>query len=156
MATYSCARDLFDATRDAAIEMRRYKRQLAMLREGGNSQPMTRIIKGSITDPMLRVDSAIDLEARWKQTVEVDEAVIARTSHVLYGRDNDGGVASILGMAYADVMFWYYVALLPWKDVGDIVGYSVSRCKDIRNIVIDTVDGYGIDAVVSGRGVAEK
>lgn len=154
------ARDLFDAARAAAMENERTRRMLMEmeLRETGGGSSDVKISRGSISDPMRRVDARIDKEALWGTRIEENERLMDYATCVLYGENQDGkgGVCALLGSAYADVLWWHYLGCETWKRVGEIVYYSERRCKQIRDIAFDLVDSIGVDAAIAGTGIAEK
>ena len=156
---YTDARSLFDAARSAALECERTRRMLiAMeLRETGGGASDVKISRGSISDPMRRTDARLDKEALWGVRIEENEQLMDYATCVLYGRDQDGkgGISLLLGMLYADVIWWHYLGCETWARTGDIVGYSPQRCKALRDIAFDFVDGLGLANIIDGRGIAE-
>lgn len=151
------ARDLFESAHDAAWECERCRRQLLAMRESSGAGSDIHVSRGSISDPMARVDRIIDREARWESIIERDEALMDYATAVLYGRDQDGngGVDALLGSVYADVLWWHYLALETWERVGRIVHYSPERCKQLRDIAFDVIDANGLLETVNGIGMAE-
>ena len=108
---FETARDLFEAARDAAIEARRASRQIREMElragslGGGGFEPRVR----STPDPdrmgaeaARRAERTEMLESR----MERDYALIDAATWVLYGSrvDGTGGIDSMLGTAYADVI----------------------------------------------------
>lgn len=157
---YASARDLFDAARDAAMECERIRRMLLAMEEselssGGGGG--VKVSAGSISDPMRRVDARLDKEAVWHARIEEDERLMGVATRICYGRDEDGkgGLSLLLGMLYADVVWWHYLGCETWARTGDIVGYSAQRCKALRDIALDFVDGLGLANVIDGMGIAE-
>lgn len=157
MYGFVSARDLFDAARDAAIECERCRRQLEAMRESGGGSDV-HVSRGSVSDPMARVDRIIDQEARWESVIERDERLMDLATSVLYGEDQmgSGGVHALLGSVYADILWWHYLALEKWDRVGEIVHYSPQRCKQLRNVAFDLIDAHGIAETVCGSGMAEE
>ncbi len=157
---YACARDLFDAARTAAMECERTRRMLAAMEDaeqGGGSALGVKVAHGSIADPMRRVDARMDRESAWRIRIEENERLMDYATCVLYGREQDGrgGVAALLGTVYADVMWWYYLGCERWERVGEIVGYSKTGCKRLRDVACDLIDAHGLAATVGGEGMAE-
>lgn len=160
METYSSARDLFDAARGAAIECERIRRMLIAMESAEQSVGTAlgmKVDAGSISDPMRRVDARIDKESRWHQRIEEDERLMDLATSVCYGADQDGkgGLSLLLGMLYADIIWWHYLGTETWARTGDIVGYSPQRCKAIRDIAFDFIDGLGVANIIDGMGIAE-
>ena len=156
---YACARDLFDAARTAATECERTRRMLLAMEaaeQGGRASLDSKIARGSISDPMRRVDARIDREAAWRVRIEENESLMDYATCVLYGSEQDGkgGIAVLLGTAYADALWWYYLGHETWERTGEIVGYSKSRCKSMRDVAFDLVDALGLAATICGEGMA--
>lgn len=160
LESFVCARDLFDAARVAAFECERIRRMLQAMEDAEQTcgaELGSKVQSGSISDPMRRVDARIDKELLWLQRIEQDESLMDAATCVLYGRDQDGkgGVSLLLGMLYADVIWWHYLGCETWARTGDIVGYSPQRCKALRDIAFDFVDGLGLANIIDGKGIAE-
>lgn len=161
LESFTCARDLFDAARAAAMECERTRRMLLAMEatEGMAGHGMTeRVRSGSVSDPMRRTDARIDKERLWQARIEENEELMDYATCVLYGREQDGkgGVCALLGSAYADILWWHYLGCETWESTGSMVFYSESRCKQMRDIAFDLVDSIGIGAAISGTGVAEE
>ena len=111
-----------------------------------------KVDSGSISDPMRRVDARIDKESRWHQRIEEDERLMDLATSVCYGRDQDGkgGLSLLLGMLYADILWWRYLAAESWETVARMVGYSPRRCAELQAIALDFVDANGIRATIAG------
>lgn len=152
---YASARELFDAAREAAIECERTRRMLQAMEDaegatGGGMGP--KVSRGSTSDPMRRVDARIDREAVWHRRIEEDERVMDYATGVCYGGETDGkgGVDALLGTAYADILWWRYLAAESWDTVARMVGYSPRRCAELQAIALDFVDANGIRATIAG------
>lgn len=155
---YTNARDLFTAARDAAAECERTRRMLQAMEDaetGGGSAMGARVSRGSVGDPMRRVDARIDKERVWFARIEANESLMDFATCVLYGRDQDGrgGVNAALGGAYADVLWWRYLAVEPWATVARMVGYSRRRCMELQAVAFDYVDSVGIYDAITGAAV---
>lgn len=161
MYGFQNVRELFDAARDAALENERMTRMLQAM-EASEVMPgkgMTdRIAHGTVSDPMRRTDARIDRERLWHTRIEENERLMDYATCVLYGSDQDGkgGVCALLGIVYADILWWHYLGCETWERTGEIVYYSERRCKQIRDIAFDLVDSIGVGAAIAGVGVAEK
>lgn len=157
---YMSARDLFDAARAAAMECERTRRMLLAMEstEAIAGHGMTeRVRSGSVPDPMRRTDARIDRERMWSARIEENERLIDLCHSILYGREQNGkgGVCALLGSVYADALWWHYLACETWARTGEMVGYSVTRCKDMRDVALDLVDTLGLPEVIDGIGFAE-
>ena len=155
--SFDSARQLFDAARDAAWECERLRRQLEMMRSASGGGSDVKVSHGSVSDPMARVDRMLDREAAWEATIERDESLMDFATDLLYGADQmgGGGVATVLGMRHADILWWHYLALETWDRTGAIVGYSPARCKQLRDEAFDVMDALGAERVRAGMGLAE-
>ena len=158
MAFYSfdSARQLFDAARDAAWECERLRRQLEVMRSASGGGSDVKVSHGSVSDPRARVDRMLDREAAWEAAIERDESLMDFATDLLYGDDQmgSGGVAAMIGLVYADALWWHYLGLETWERVGEIVGYSAVRCKQLRDVAFDVIDAHGVSRIVSGDGIA--
>lgn len=153
---FSGAKEMFEAAREAALDMERARRQLEMLECAGHADLGVRIRSGSISDPMRRVDGIIDRSRVLDARMERDAELVDYACSVIYGREQDGrgGVCMLLGPLHADVLWWRYPGTATWEQVGAAVGYSRTRCKELAAEAIDLCDAYGPDAVLDGRGLA--
>lgn len=152
---YASARDLFEAAREAAVECERTRRMLQEMEAGegvaGGGLGM-RVSRGSTSDPMRRTDARIDHENVWRRRIAEDERLMDYATSVLYGAEQDGrgGVDALLGTAYADILWWRYLAAAPWAVVARMVDYSVRRCAELHAVALDFVDANGIRATIAG------
>ena len=157
---YRSARDFFEAVRCAAIEVGRTERQIERMKsaEGVRAQGYGPAGKGSRSDVngTAVTDARMDYEARMRRRLEEDRALIAEGCALVYGPDNRGGVAKLLGSAAADAMWWRYCAGESWTKAAEMVGASVKTLQRWCEVAVDTVDGIGFDAVRSGTGTAES
>ena len=149
------ARGLFETARAAAQECERTRRMLRAMEdaEGATGGGMgARVSRGSVSDPMRRVDARIDKEALWQRRIEDNERVMDRATCVLYGAEQDGrgGIDAALGSVYADVLWWRYLAAESWDDVARMVGYSPRRCAELQAIAFDYVDSVGVAGAIRG------
>jgi hypothetical protein len=158
LSQYATARDLFDATRDASIDADRIARTLRRMgsREGVRAQsyePHGR--RGSIGDAMQATDARIDYERRVRERQRSDYALIDIACDVLYGHDQvTGGLAVLMGAAYADCLWWRYCAAATWGDTARGCGMSERWCRDAIAPAMDTMDAYGLERVSRGLGLA--
>ena len=152
------AREWFAQVRDAAIDAERTRRTLEAMesREGAKAQSYAPRVTGGTSDPMRATDARLDREREWRERIEHDYVLIDSACAVIYGTDNRGGIASLLGNATADAMFWRYCAAASWPDVAKAVSYSQAWCYRAVATALDTVDALGIKAVIDGVGRAEE
>lgn len=157
---YSCARDLFEAARDAAREAERTRRVLSGMegREGVRAQsyePHGR--SGHRTDVMAAVDERLDYEERMRRRVNEDYALVDLACNVIYGgRDQrSGGIGALLGSAYADALGWRYCAGATWANVAKGCRMSERWCRRAVETAMETIDAFGMRRVAEVRGAAE-
>ena len=155
---FTCAREMFEATRDAALDLERCERQLRTLesREG---------LTGSIVkhgpsarpDPMTQTDVRIDFESAIKKRMDDDTALIDATAKVLYGseQNGDGGVASLAGSLAADCARWRYILAAKWDEIAQALNVSQRTARRQCDVAIETADTFGYIFTVSGVGFAE-
>ena len=155
---YASARDLFDAARDAAMECERTRQMLLRMEhaaEGiGGASFEPRVRTTSEPDRMgSRVAAMIDREDAWRARIEEDERVMAFACRVLYGADEvgGGGVDTLLGSAYADVLWWRYLAAEQWDEVARLMAFSVRHVIDLAGTALDFVDANGIANTIAGE-----
>ena len=151
------ARDFFEQVREAAKDAERTRRQLEAMesREGVKAQRYGASVQGGTSDPMAPTDARMDREAVWHRRIERDYALIDEACAIIYGTDNAGGIASLLGTATADAMFWRYCAAVTWDEVATNVNYSRPWCYQAVGVALEMVDALGVEMVKEGRGSAE-
>lgn len=160
MQTYSSARELFEAAREAARQRERDRANLEALdtRRRGGSAPQTgggsRGVRSDVNGTAAS-DAYLEYEARAMQRRRDSEGLLAYASALLYGRDGRGGVAALLGSLFADVVFWRYLDDLTWGEVALRARVSQSTAKRHCTTALDTIDARGFGLVVSGEGDAE-
>lgn len=151
------SREFFEQVREASIDAERIRCQLAQMesREGVRTQRYEPRVSGGTSDPMRATDARIDREGELRKRIEGNYALIDTAHDIIYGPDGEGGVASLLGTATADAMYWRYCAAVTWPEVAKAVCYSRAWCHKAVSVAHDTIDSLGIDAVMKGRGTAE-
>lgn len=156
----SC-REFLDAARDAAEDIGRTERRLALMREGEGVRgaPLTGSVGGGSADPsgMSRVDARIDLEASMARRVEEDRALVADLRELCYGPGPElcaGGVAALRSRLAADVVWLRFGCGCSWADVAASVGLSVRWCQQTVAVTCEIVDAFGFERAVAGAGHA--
>ena len=154
MHDYATASELFEAARDAAQQnesMRRRIERMELAEMGtGQGEP---IAKGFIADKMARVDSRLDLEEEFARAIEENWALIDEATNVLYGEDGRTGLALALGIAYADAIWWRYLAAAKWSDVAQACGATDRTCQTRVQVGLDFIDANGIEATRAGENL---
>lgn len=159
LSDYGDARELFRATRDAAIDAERIRGILDRMEasDGVRGASLSgRVSSGGASDPMARTDARIDYEERVRERQDADYALLDIACEVIYGRDpRGGGIAALMGAPVADAMWWRYCAAAKWRVVEARVGMTERWCRDACERAMDQVDAYGPERVASGLGIAE-
>lgn len=162
LSSYGCARDFFEAVRDASLEAERTRRTLLRMeaREGVRAQGYEATGRsGGGSDRTDATDARMDYEWRMRERIEADYALIDLACRVLYGSDyGSGGVDKLMGSAVADAISFRYVDARPWGEVAAALGYSHDSAKSLRALCeqgFDCIDSLGWDSVIGGRGEAE-
>lgn len=160
-ADYRCARDFFEAVRDASAEAERARLALLRMeaREGVRAQGYeARGRSGGARDSTSQTDSRLDYEGRMERRIEEDYALMDLACQVLYGRESGkGGVDALMGSAVADCISLRYVDARPWSEVAALMGYSRWSRRSLRDLCqqgFDCIDFLGWDNVMGGRGGA--
>lgn len=156
---YASAEDLFEAARAAARELGRDRAALERLssrRVGGSSPIAGARGSGGDVNRTAASDAYMDYEGRVRDRMREDERLLELASAIAYGRGRAGGVAAILGGAYADALYWRYVAAETWERVAEMC--HVGRTTAVRYcaVALETVDAVGLEAAVAGTGSAES
>lgn len=157
---YADARDFFDAVRRAAVDAERIGRRLERMaaREGVRAQGYEAQGRGTRSD-VNGTDATVgrmDWEGRIAARREQDYALIDSACAVIYGNDQTGmgGIASLLGSAAADAVWWRFCGAAQWREVAQRVEMSERWCRDQVAAAMDVCDAYGMEAMRCGLGVA--
>ena len=158
MATgYTCAKDLFDAARDAALDREAATRQLAHLDSRRFS--MERRTDGTpsahtATDGIGASVAFLDFEAAVRRRLAEDDEVLKLATAVLYGSDGDSGASSLVSGRHADVVFNRYVRPHAWNKAAAICNVAPATARRMASELFDIVDAYGIERAIEGAGIA--
>lgn len=153
LESFECrdARELFECARDAARDAESKLRILkAMEAAEGPRGSGGSTGGGGASDPMARVDERIVREQGWAKRIEEDYELVDAACAVLYGRDFQGGLDKLLGTAYADVLYFRYLAYESWDTVAERVGYSARQCFRMHDVALDFVDSNGVEETMAG------
>lgn len=148
------ARALFEDARQAAWELERHDmrynameaRALALC--GGLASAGGR---GGAADRMGTVDAMADYEAMMERRVAGWCAVLDQAYAVLYGWDWEHGVATALGLAYAEVLDFNYCQHLSIKETCKRVHFSRPTVYRMRARALNYIDAVGIAAAEKGE-----
>lgn len=155
---YKTARELFEATRAAAIDCERQARMIEELKSleaiHGHAQDTGR---GGAQDVngTGRIIARIDLEARAAKQLEEHQALIDYAGALCFGRDGTGGVAALLTEDAATILYLFYCRAYKWQTVTSALCHSTLWCRTQRDAALDLIDSVGFGAAVAGFGSAE-
>lgn len=160
MAVYSCAADLFEAARSAALDRDSICRQLSAIRASKGISGVSyegSSVSGSSADPTGsgRMAAMIDHEGRLRRRMREDEELLGKCAAMLYGTAGDEGLAKSMGPSYADALFWRYLEARSWETVARILGVSKTCAMDTAAAALDAVDSFGAAKLLAGMGIAE-
>lgn len=158
LSTYAEASCFFDAVRDASAEREKMRSYIERMeaREGVRAQsyePMPRA--GSVSDRTAATDSRMDWESAHGRILEEDDEIVGLALDAIWGGEDAGGVASLMGFSVAKVMELYYVQALPWAEVARRMGYSADSTKSVKALCrqgLRCVDLYGWGNVLGWGG----
>lgn len=158
---YRDARDFFEAVREASREAERTRLTLLQMeaREGARAQTYAeRVSVGGERDRMAQTDARMDYEARMRERIEEDYALLDLACRVLYGEESGkGGVDALMGSAVADAINFRYVDARPWPEVAALLGYSRWSRRSLRDLCqrgFDCIDSLGWERAIEGVGDA--
>lgn len=158
---YSNARDFFESVREASREAERTRLTLLRMeaREGARAQTYAeRVAVGGERDRMAQTDARMDYEARMRDRIEEDYALLDLACRVLYGKESGkGGLDALMGSAVADCMSFRYVDARPWPEVAALMGYSRWSRRSLRDLCqrgFDCIDSLGWERAIEGVGDA--
>lgn len=157
---FADARSLFEAAREATIEITRNRNILREMEAGEGVRGANIAGIGhapGVSDPYLATDRRIDFEAMKQADIAEDEALIDYACAVLYGRDQmgrTGGLYTLAPHACADVICLHWCMGAKWEEVTRRVKYSKSHAQRLAAQGFDVIDAYGIEATIEGVGNA--
>lgn len=140
------ARQLFVDARDAIAKMaefdsereKRMSRAMSMAKSDGPHG------KGGKADPMSSVDSALDFEASFAQSIEGYRRTVGIARSVVAGYSTvDRTGASVLALRY--LMGW------TWRKVYTKMGMSYDDVRLSESVAFDRIDSEGLIATAEGR-----
>lgn len=157
---YRNSRELFEAARDAVLDVARCTRQLEELEERSltlSKPSFEPHVSGSQGDRMgERVSAYVDRESELTRRIEEDYRLIDAANAVLYGRDGiSDGLASIVPAWWADAIYHHFLALRSWEQVAWLMGCGARNVQRAARCAFEVMDENGMAATVEGRGIAE-
>lgn len=168
---YQSMRELLESARSAAQDYERCERQLIALRLKAESLGGSNVAAthgpGAHDGLERRVVTLADMGRELGARMARDEQVMDLACDVLFGSDRDhdehGGLAALVGCDEdgedrfwaVTALWWHYLQSMPWDEVAGMLHYSVAHVKREAYAAMDIADGYGLAAVIAGRGIAE-
>ena len=155
---YACARDMFEAARDARRDAAGIERLLAEMRSRDDVRAAGlggRRPSGVATDGRDGTCARLDAEAVYTRRLSADRALLDEVGRVVHGSRPSGGLASLLGPSKAAVVHWRCIEGESWRRTSELVCFSESWCRDAYDQACDLVDALGAERVAEGEGMAE-
>lgn len=147
------AREYFEGIRDEAVKIRQASDMLDRLKakEGPKAQSLAPSSGHGSGDPMDAVASRIDFEERLRARIAASKESVKRACDVLYGPNNDGGLAKLKGTRYADAICMGYVQAMSWDDVAEIMQCQPRWCQKLCDVGFVYIDNVGWANVRNAR-----
>lgn len=143
------ARAFFQDVREAAISIQRVRRQLEALDDSaryGVGSGIHEHVSTSGNGVERRMIGYADQSEKLEARMDRDYRLIDMACCVLYGPDQDGmgGLSAYKSGAYADAIWWRYVAAEVWKVVASCMDLSVSQSQKLCNDGLRAIDELGL------------
>ena len=156
---YSCARELFEAAREAMHDIERTAHLLDSMeaREGLHAHPIAISRNGSgHADPMRLTDTRMDAEAAAHRRLEEDWRLVDLANALCYGKwyDGEGGVDALLDSMHADCLYWVYLSGEKMGTITRILQRNNSTVHRMVRVAFETLDAYGLQRAIDGTGIA--
>lgn len=148
------AREFFEEVRDASRELWRHDRRwdamehraLSLGGMGGST-----ISTGSIADRTKASDALVDFEASMERRVAEWCDLVDRGAAILYGADWQHGIASSIGIGYAEVIECIYIQRLSLTETARRTKYSKSTVQRMRSRALRYIDAVGFGRAEAGE-----
>lgn len=156
---FESSRELFEAASDAVRDAERCRRQLEAMEQRAlsvSSPSFDARVSGGDHDRLGRdVAALVDREAELHARIEQDYDLIDAACAVLYGRDNEDGVASLLEPWVADAMWHHYLGLRTWEFIAELLCISSRHIRRCVCVAFELMDANGMVGIIDGHGMAE-
>ena len=157
---FSCARDFFEAVRDASKDLDSMDSRLAALRAQTGLHAIrydTPHVRGGQHDANAASDRFMELERRFAKRRAEDRRMVDLAMDMLYGCERTGsaGLSALLDIRHADLLAMRYIYHETWPDVAAGTGMSERWCQNEIAPAFETIDAYGMQRVIDGLGLAE-
>lgn len=148
------AEKLFDGVRQASFELWRHdrkwdameRRALALGGMGGST-----ISVGSIADRTRASDSLVDYETAMERKVAEWCDIVDFGAAILYGDDWEHGIASGIGIGYAEILECIYIQRMSLKETAKRTRYSKSTVQRMRRRAFNYIDAIGTERAEAGE-----
>ena len=157
---YTSARELFEAAREASVDVLRIGRQVAELEAratatGGGIVTTTGHAHHQGDNVGRIVAAQAQTLERLAKREEEDYRLIDAACAVLYGSDGTSdGLYALVGWP-ADAIWWHFLGLKRWEDVAALVGFDTRWTQAKVRQALELADSNGMLATVAGIGMAE-
>lgn len=147
------AQSLFDEVRQASFELWRHdrrwdameRRALSLGGMGGST-----VSAGSISDRTKASDALIDYETAMERKVEEWCSIVDYGASILYGTDWQHGIASGIGLQYAEVLECIYIQRMSLKETASRTRFSKSTVQRMRRRAFNYIDAIGTEHAIAG------
>ena len=138
------SKDYFEDCRFMVRRVAKSEERYRELTESGIGAVKYDEIHASSSDPMARVDEAIDyLQIVNERKAELEETLDYANS-ILYGADGHGGLAKLKGFIYADSICLHYLDDMSWKAIAEQAEiYSAKQARNYAMAGFRAIDRYG-------------
>lgn len=154
--SFICARDLFCAARDAALEAKTIEDALerARTREQVHAQSYGIHSSCGIRDVMQPTDARMQLEERKKDLYEQDMQLIRYCYEVLYGRDKSHGLSELVDFRAVQAIEYKYLHDMKWIAIAALFNAPVITARRMCDYAFDVIDSLGFEKTIAGIGQA--
>lgn len=147
------ASSLFDDVRQASFELWRHdrrwdsmeRRTLALGGMGGST-----VSAGSISDRTRSSDALMDYESAMERKVSEWCDLVDYGASILYGTDWQHGIASGLGLPYAEILECIYIQRMSLRDTARRTKFSKSTVQRMRRRAFNYIDAIGTEKAIAG------
>lgn len=154
---YSSSKELFTACLEARERwlQTRDRVNAYKLTEGAKTQKFNESVSSSKDpDVMRNVDVRIVLEEDEGRAADAYDRLKLTCEYVLYGKNGNSGLASLVGEDAANIIKFHYVHGMTYEQVSSILCMSITSVFKYARIANETCDAYGLQRVAEGKGIA--
>lgn len=154
---YSSSKELFGACLEARERwfQTRERVNAYKLTEGAKTQKFNESVSSSKDPDVMRtVDIRLMLEEDEKRAANAYDKLKITCEYVLYGKNGNSGLASLVGEDAANIIKFHYVHGMTYEQVSSILCMSIASIFKYARIACETCDTYGLQRVAAGQGIA--